>query len=181
MPQPPKFGVTVDVVLFTIRESVLTVLMVRRKHEPFQGRWAFPGGFVDPDEDLPDAALRELEEETGIRSPDLRIDQLWAYGDPDRDPRGRTISIAFIAVGHHLGEPQAADDADAAVWRPVHELVRSPESLAFDHAHILRDGLERLRNRIESTELATRLLPAEVTVAELRAAYELVRKAVATD
>src|SRR5689334_11856355 len=124
MPEPVKFGVTVDVVLFTIRDSQLAVLMVQRKHDPYRGKWAFPGGFVDPQGDLPDAALRELREETGIHVPDLRIDQLWAYGDPDRDPRGRTVSIAFIATGHGLPEPVAADDAGAAAWKRVSDLVR---------------------------------------------------------
>ena len=181
MPGPEKFGVTVDVILFTVRDSGLTVLMVQRKHDPYRGRWAFPGGFVDPHEDLPDAALRELREETGITGPDLRLEQLRAYGDPDRDPRGRTVSVAFIAVGRGLGEPVAADDAAAAAWKPVLEIARSPDRLAFDHAQILRDGLERLSGHVESTKLAARLDPADVTIGELRAAHELLRKAVARD
>jgi 8-oxo-dGTP diphosphatase len=171
---PPKYGVTVDIVLFTIREAGLNVLMVQRKHEPYAGRWAFPGGFVDPDEDLPDAVWRELAEETGVRSPRIHLEQLASYGEPKRDPRGRTVTVAFLGIGHDLPHPQGADDAAAADWKNPLELLRSRSTLAFDHGQILRDGLERLRSKIEYTPLATAFVPREFTVAELRNVYDVV-------
>ena len=174
MPAPARYGVTADVVLFTIRAAELTVLMVQRKHEPFQGRWALPGGFVDPDEDLPDAARRELGEETGIRPSHLHLEQLASYGRPGRDPRGRTVTVAYLALAPGLPEPEAADDAAAAAWREVAGLLRSPSSIAFDHAQILRDGLERARSKLEYTPLASAFCAREFTVAELRAVYEIV-------
>lgn len=150
MPRPPLYGVTADVVLLTVRAGAVAVLMVQRKNEPFQGRWALPGGFVDPDEDLPDAALRELAEETGIRLTHADLTDPSPYGRPGRDPRGRTITIAYVAVASDLPDPVAADDAAAAAWRGVTEVLSSPLSIAFDHEQILLDALERARPRLDS-------------------------------
>lgn len=134
----PRPAVTVDVVIVT-REAKPRVLLIRRKHEPFAGRWAIPGGFVDMDESLEAAAHRELFEETGVQTGDL--EQLHTFGDPKRDPRGRTISVAFLAlVNPDEVHPQAGDDAAAAAWHSL----RRPPKLAFDHASILAMARKRL-------------------------------------
>jgi 8-oxo-dGTP diphosphatase len=166
------FAVTVDLVLFTIRDDRLCALMVRRGAPPYRGRWALPGGFVEEDERLEEAARRELAEETGLDELRLHLEQLKTYGDPGRDPRGRTVSVAHLAFGPDLPEPRAGDDAAGAHWRPVDELLAS--RLAFDHSRILADGLERARAKLEYTPLATAFCAEEFTVAELRHVYEVV-------
>lgn len=134
----PRPAVTVDVVLVTATEP-RRVLLVRRRYEPFAGQWALPGGFVDLEEPLEAAARRELQEETGIAVGPL--EQLYAFGDPGRDPRGRTISIVYLAqVDPAQIQPQAADDASAVAW---HDLDHPPP-LAFDHARILEHARRRL-------------------------------------
>ncbi len=136
----PRPAVTVDVVIVT-RDRPRRVLLIRRKHEPFAGRWALPSGFVDMDEDLDAAARRELQEETGVRA--TRLEQLYTFGAPDRDPRGRTISVAFLALVEAAKlAPKAADDAAEVGW---HSLTRPPQ-LAFDHALILARARERLKH-----------------------------------
>jgi len=139
----PPFAVTVDAVVLTIRGDALHALVVTRGGEPFEGRLALPGGFVDIDEDLDAAVERELAEETGICVQGLRIEQLASYGRPDRDPRGRTVSVAYLAVSTDPREPAGGDDATDAEWRPVTWLLARRDRLAFDHHDILRDGLER--------------------------------------
>jgi 8-oxo-dGTP diphosphatase len=135
----PRPSLTVDVVLVT-RAAPPRVLLIRRKHDPFAGAWALPGGFVDADEPLAAAALRELREETGVTGVDL--EQLAAFGDPGRDPRGWTVSVAFLArVDADRVAPAAADDAAEADWHP---LDAPPEPLAFDHAKILARARARL-------------------------------------
>lgn len=136
----PPFYVTADAVLLALADGVPQVLVIRRGNPPFEGEWALPGGFVDPDEDLHAAAVRELAEETGIEVPRLR--QLGAYGAPDRDPRHRTVSVAHLAVLERTEPPTAGDDAAHAEWKPVGWLLDG-DRLAFDHAQILRDALER--------------------------------------
>ena len=134
----PRPAVTVDVVIVT-RERRPRVLLVRRKHEPFAGMWAIPGGFVDMDEPLEAAAKRELREETGVEAG--RLEQLHTFGDPGRDPRGRTISVVYLArVDAGRVRPEAADDAAEVGW---HSLSRLPP-LAFDHEQILACARRRL-------------------------------------
>lgn len=127
----PRPAVTVDIVIVS-QEAKPRVLLVRRKNEPFAGKWALPGGFVDMDESLEAAAARELREETGVRT--ARLVQLQTFGDPGRDPRGRTISVVYLAcLDSGKLEPCAGDDAADVGW---HSLSHPP-SLAFDHAKIL--------------------------------------------
>jgi 8-oxo-dGTP diphosphatase len=127
----PRPAVTVDVVIVS-RDKPLRVLLIRRKHEPYAGMWAIPGGFVDMDEGLETAARRELYEETRVRA--ARLVQVQTFGDPKRDPRGRTISVVYLArVDAARVRPRAADDAAAAGWHALEQLPR----LAFDHEKIL--------------------------------------------
>ncbi|WP_406863547.1 NUDIX domain-containing protein [Streptomyces sp. HUAS MG47] len=190
----PPFAVTVDLVVLTVRRHALCALVVRRGEQPFQGRWALPGGFVREDEDLTTAAARELVEETGlcVDDPDARtsdpvkgahLEQLATYGDPQRDPRMRVVSVAHLALAPDLPAPRAGGDANSARWAPVDELLQEGEGdrdgeqaalLAFDHARILSDGVERARSKIEYSSLATAFCPPEFTVGELRRVYEAV-------
>jgi 8-oxo-dGTP diphosphatase len=184
-------SVTVDVVALTIRDGALHVLLVRRAHAPHAGMWALPGGFVRgvrDAEDLPDAAVRELAEETGLSARQgplqrIHLEQLGTYGTPGRDPRMRVISVAYLAFAPELPDPRAGGDAADAAWTPVGRLgltdggAQAPGTtrrLAFDHARILSDGLERARAKLEYTPLATAFCAPEFTIPELRAVYEAV-------
>ncbi|MEV6792293.1 NUDIX domain-containing protein [Streptomyces sp. NPDC051320] len=195
----PAFAVTVDLVVLTVRRHALCALVVRRGEAPFQGRWALPGGFVKANEDLGAAAARELAEETGLCAHDpstpvpgpgriagngAHLEQLGTYGDPERDPRMRVVSVAHLALAPDLPAPRAGGDANSARWAPVEELLGwesnlggvgdAPAPLAFDHARILADGVERARSKIEYSSLATAFCPLEFTVGELRRVYEAV-------
>ncbi len=166
----PRPAVTVDVVIFTIRENCLSVLLIQRGEAPFAGMWALPGGFVRIDESLEEAALRELEEETGLEK--AYLEQLYTYGDPGRDPRGRVITVAYFAL-ISTGVPirtEGGDDAAQACWFPVDAL---PE-LAFDHSEIVRYAIRRLRYKLEYTAVGFELLPEEFTLSELQNTYEII-------
>lgn len=172
----PPVAVTVDLVVLTITGDALTVLTVTRGEEPYQGRLALPGGFVRPGEDLAAAAARELEEETGLAPPGgAHLEQLASYGGPDRDPRMRVITVAYLALAPGLPAPLAGGDAASAAWLPVGELLEGRHgALAFDHDRILADGVERARAKLEYTPLAAAFCPPEFTIAQLRRVYELV-------
>jgi 8-oxo-dGTP diphosphatase len=172
MTEYPPFAVTVDLVVLTVRADELHVLLVRRGVPPYRDRWALPGGFVDIDEDLPGAAVRELAEETGLTEPVGHLEQLGTYGTPGRDPRGRVVTVAYLALLPDLPTPVAGSDAAGADWVAVSGLA--DDALAFDHDRILADGLERARAKLEYTPLATAFCPPEFTVAQLRAVYETV-------
>ncbi|HET7487434.1 MAG TPA: NUDIX domain-containing protein [Acidimicrobiales bacterium] len=173
-PDLPPTAVTVDLVVLTVREGRLAVLVVKRGVPPFRGRWALPGGFVLADEGLLDAASRELAEETGIRPGRAHLEQLATYGDPGRDPRGRVVSTAYLALVPGLPEPAAGTDAADARWEDAGALLSTPGRLAFDHHRILADGVERARSKLEYTPLAAAFCSGEFTVAELRHVYEAV-------
>ena len=160
---------TVDTVIFTIQTRALHVLLVKRGIPPFQGRWAIPGGFVHSNEPLNEAALRELREETGVK--DVYLEQLYSFGDPGRDPRGRTVTIAYFAlISREKVKLQAGTDAVEARWFPMEDLP----PLAFDHGAILDYALVRLRNKLEYTTVGFQLLPEKFTLPELQRVYEAI-------
>lgn len=165
----PEMRVAVDIVLFTIQSGELRVLLIRRGIPPFEGKFALPGGFVLENESLDQAALRELKEETGVG--DVYLEQLYSFGNPGRDPRGRVISIAYFALISADRSPLAAgSDATDARWWPMKNL---PE-LAFDHRAILDYSLERLRNKLEYTTVGFQLLPPRFSLTELQEVYEAI-------
>jgi 8-oxo-dGTP diphosphatase len=169
----PPVGVTVDITIFTIRAAELCVLLIRRGKHPALGQWALPGGFVGATEGLDEAAARELREETGVAA-DAHLEQLRSYGAPDRDPRMRIFSIAYLALVADPPGPRAGTDAAEARFWPLDELDRAGVPLAFDHRHIVDDAVERVRSKLEYTSLATTLLPEPFTIADLRRVYETV-------
>lgn len=139
MGYPQNIKVTVDALLFSFQQDVLHILLIQRKNNPFKGRWAFPGGFVEDDEPLSVAVGRELEEETGVKVSSFH--QFHTFGKPDRDPRGRTISVAYLAlVDHQSFQLKAATDALQAQWFPTDTLPQ----LAFDHDNIIKNALAEL-------------------------------------
>ena len=160
--------VTVDIVIFTIQSGVLKVLLVKRRIPPFVRQFAIPGGFVHDEEDLDQAALRELREETGVS--DVYLEQLYSFGDPKRDPRGRVITVAYFALISADRPLQAGTDAAEAGWWPMDHLP----ILAFDHARILNYAVERLRNKLEYTTVGFQLLPERFTLTELQEVYEAI-------
>jgi 8-oxo-dGTP diphosphatase len=163
-------SVTVDVIIFTLRDQDLQVLLVRRKYRPFAGYWAIPGGFVEIKESLEVAALRELKEETGLE--EVYIEQLYTFGHPDRDPRTRVITVAYFALVPETALPplHAGDDAEDVGWWSMYNLP----PLAFDHADILSYALTRLRYKLEYTAVGFELLPERFTLSELQSAYEVI-------
>lgn len=168
------YAVAVDLVVLTVRQGSLCVLLVKRGVPPFKARWALPGGFVLPREDLPSAARRELAEETGISGDRVHLEQLATYGRPNRDPRGRVISVAYLALVPDLPEPTAGSDASDASWRPVEPLLANERKLAFDHHDILTDAVERARSKLEYAPIGAAFCPAAFTIHELRQVYEAV-------
>lgn len=139
----PRIDVTVDVVALADRDGVPHVLLVRRGNPPFADEWALPGGYLEIEEQLASGAARELHEETGIVFGPDALCPLGAYGEPGRDPRNRTISVAFLAELDEAVEPRGGDDAADARWHPVPDIAE--EQLAFDHATILRDAVASSR------------------------------------
>ena len=201
----PRAALAVDLAVFTVTDADLKVLLICRGEEPFAGCWALPGGHVevknepeDQGEDLDVAAHRELEEETGLPAGSCHLEQLYTFGAPGRDPRGRVVSVGYLALVRSSLAPHvnARDDAADARWVSVNQLwerghidwinsvlpldgsdpAEPPTScLAFDHPVILRMALARLRGKIDYAPLAFDLVPEAFTVAELREVYEVVK------
>ena len=163
LPKRAEAQLTVDTVIFTVREGQLEVLLVRRGVAPFRGDWAIPGGFLLEGESPEAAALRELEEETGVTQ--VYLEQLYTFGAPDRDPRGRVVTIAYFAlVASDRLEVRGGSDASDARWWPMDALP----TVAFDHAAILAYALERVRNKLEYTTVGFQLLPRRFTLSAQR-------------
>jgi 8-oxo-dGTP diphosphatase len=169
MQGPPRYAVAVDVAVFGASRGPLELLLIRRGGPPQAGSWALPGGLVLPDEELEAAALRELEEETGLRP--AWIDQLQTFGRPGRDPRGRVFSVAWFAlVRPEEHRVLGASDAVEAGWFDVGALP----PLAFDHEEIAAVALRRLRSRLRYQPIGFELLPQHFTLSQLQALYEQV-------
>ena len=166
----PRPAVTVDVVVFGYQDGeALKLLLIQRGGEPFQGQWALPGGFAEMDEDLETSALRELEEETGVKN--IYVEQLYTFGKPGRDPRGRVISVAHYALVNLSDHPaMAASDAARAEWFALDDLPQ----LAFDHDEIIRVATDRLRAKVRYQPVGFELLPETFTLAELQTLYETI-------
>jgi len=176
----PKPSVTVDLVIFTVTDTDLKVLLIKRKGHPFKGQWAIPGGFVDvgdvhddQGESVEDAAHRELAEETGLPIGSCYLEQLYTFGNPGRDPRMRVITVAYYALISPDKAPlvHAGDDAADAQWFSVDGL----SELAFDHDEILAMAVRRIRGKIDYTDIAFELVPRTFTVAELRSVHEAIK------
>jgi 8-oxo-dGTP diphosphatase len=163
-----KLLVTVDIVLFTIREGLLHVLLIKRLIKPFENRYAIPGGFVMEDESLDAAAKRELREETNVS--DVYLEQLYTFGEPKRDPRGRVITVAYYALVPNTQTLRAGTDAKEAAWFPLTEVP----PLAFDHAAILEYARQRLRNKLDYTNVGFELLPEKFTLSDLQSVHEAI-------
>jgi len=169
----PPLAVTVDIVVFTIEDGALKVAVIERGEEPYRGSLALPGGFVRPDENLREAAGRELTEETGLHSPE-HLEQFGAYGDPDRDPRMRIVTVGYWAIVPDLPEPVGGTDAAAARTVPVADVLAETDALGFDHHEILSDALEYARDALENTTVATDFCDDEFAISDLRKVYEAV-------
>lgn len=166
----PRPAVTVDCVVFGVDHTdQLQVLLIQRRLPPFQERWALPGGFVRPQEPLEEAARRELHEETAVT--DVFLEQLKAYGLPERDPRGHTVTVAFFALVNLWNHAvKAATDAKQARWWPLGQLP----DLAFDHGMIVEDAIATLRHTIRHRPIGFELLPPRFTLPQLQRLYEIV-------
>jgi 8-oxo-dGTP diphosphatase len=165
----PKPAVTVDIIIFTLKDNALKVLLVKRDLEPFKGTWAIPGGFVKMEESLENAAKRELQEETGVK--EVYLEQLYTFGNPNRDPRERVITVTYFALINSDNLPlKATTDVSDADWFSVSTLPK----LAFDHSEILNYALKRLKWKFEYTPIAFSLLKENFTLTELQKTYEVI-------
>ena len=165
----PELPVTVDTVIFTVLEQELQVLLVERGEKKFAGLWSLPGGFVAPNEALDEAAIRELHEATGVR--DVYLEQLYTFGDPGRDTRGRVISVAYVALLAADRCPLVPNELEAeARWWPAYKLP----DLAFDHPRMIEVALARVRTKLEYTTIGFQLMAVTFTLGELQRVYEVI-------
>src|SRR5689334_14412832 len=169
-----RISLTVDIVVLTIRDHQLQVLLIERTSAPYRRRLAVPGGFVREGEPLHKAAVRELEQDTGIDSRALHLEQVRTYGDPGRDPRGRVVSVAHLGIAPDLPDPHARGAAGRAAWYAADDVLARRVRLAFDHQTIVADAVERARSKLEYTSLATQFCAEPFTIADLRRVYEAV-------
>lgn len=183
-----KPAVTVDMLIFTVnpkRNYSLELLMIERGGHPYLGKWALPGGFVEMDESLEEAAARELKEETDLS--DIYMEQLYTFGDVDRDPRMRVISVAYMAlVPKEKLHPVAGDDAANVRWFTIktqedgsllllaNGVTLTEESIAFDHEKVIKTALQRMRNKVEYTDIAFELAGDIFTLTQLQSVYEAI-------
>lgn len=168
-PEKQKISLTVDAVVFTVMNDDLKILLVKRKYDPYKQMYALPGGFVHNDEELDAAAGRELFEETNVKG--IFLKKLTAYGDVKRDPRGRIVSVVYLALIDSVTvKLEAKTDAEIASWFSVYSLPK----LAFDHETIIKDALRDLRYEIQVSNIAYQLLPKMFTLTELQKAYEVI-------
>lgn len=173
--QAPSVLLTVDLVILTLRDARLHVLLVQRGVEPYAGMMALPGGFLrDATEPILTAARRELAEETSLDADTLHLEQFGAYGHPGRDPRGRVVSVAYLAITPRLPDPVAGADATDALWIRADDVLAGRQALAFDHQHIVAAGVERARRKLEHSALATAFCGPTFTISELQQVYEAV-------
>jgi 8-oxo-dGTP diphosphatase len=173
--QPPSVLLTVDLVILTLRDASLHVLLVQRGVEPYAGMMALPGGFLyDDTEPILTAARRELSEETGLDADTLHLEQFGVYGEPGRDPRGRVVSVAYLAIRPRLPDPVAGTDAAEARWWRADDVLSARLTLAFDHRRIVTDGIERARAKLEHSALAAAFCGPTFTMTELQQVYEAV-------
>lgn len=162
-------ALTVDIVVFALDEEDLQVMLIQRDIKPFEGQWAIPGGFVRVEETLDEAARRELEEETGLK--DIFLEQLYTFGNVNRDPRERVVTVAYYALVNLEGhDVHASTDARNAAWFSMNDL---PE-LAFDHSEILVAAHERLRGKVRYQPIGFELLPEKFTLRQLQHLYEVI-------
>lgn len=161
--------VTVDSVVFGFDEGDLKIILIQRAIKPFIDKWAIPGGFVLINESLEQAAIRELKEETGIG--DVYLEQLYTFGNVDRDPRGRVITVAYYALVKRVGHLiQASTDAKAVEWFSVKKLP----DLAFDHKLIIETALNRLKGKVRYEPAGFELLLEKFTLSQLQHLYEVI-------
>lgn len=164
-------SVAVDDIIFTVKDNDLKVALIKRSHWPFEGQWAIPGGFVDMEESLEDAADRVLKNKTGVSSEEVYMEQLYTFGDPERDPRTRVITVGYFAlVNHDDVELRETGEVEDIQWHSVYEL---PE-LGFDHEEMIEYAVKRLRWKIEYSTAAFSLLPEKFTLSQLQHVYETI-------
>jgi len=162
-------ALTVDIVVFALDEEDLQVMLIQRDLGPFEGHWALPGGFVRVDETIEKAARRELQEETGLK--DIFLEQLYTFGDLDRDPRERVVTVTYYALVNLEGhDVHASTDARNAAWFSVSDL---PE-LAFDHEMILEAAYERIKGKVRYQPIGFELLPEKFTLRQMQHLYEMI-------
>ena len=171
---PARFPVTVDVVALTVRDGALNVLLITRLIDPFRGKLALPGGFVLAEEELLEAARRELAEETGVGHLPGYMEQLGSYGPKGRDPRGDVLTVAHLLLAPDFPVLSAGSDAEHAAWYQVGQVLDGTLQLAFDHERIIGDAVERAKSKLEYSPLGAAFCGDEFTVAQLRAVYEAV-------
>lgn len=166
----PRPALTVDCIVFGLdAQQELKVMLIQRDIPPFKGLWAIPGGFVRIEETLEEAALRELQEETGIHH--IFLEQLYTFGDLGRDPRDRTVTVAYFALINLVEQKiKASTDARAAEWFAISNIPQ----LAFDHNQILQIAIARLRSKIRYEPIGFELLPQDFSLSQLQRLYETV-------